>query len=136
MSVARRLKARPLAAFAVMAAVSTTATIGFSTPPAAAICPPNAYAPGYPSNWALEVPQAGTCNGDSWYAGRLSDTATDGSCVAVVIADGGQVFSHATSCTSSGINYTYHDTRGNNAHYMRVCRYMTDCGIWVPNTSY
>jgi hypothetical protein len=139
MSRTSKAATRALAAGALLAA-TTVATVA-AAPPASAYCSPynSAYHAEYYVTWGVEIGhgEPDTCDGDYYYRGHLADTwRDDGSCVRVEYADHDFFAVLATSCDAAGIDYTYIDSIGNNAAYMRVCKNGSGCAPWVATFGY
>lgn len=86
--------------------------------------------------WGKETtPNQNTCDGDGIYKGKVFDILTDGSCVWVQFREGSTVYTQATSCNASGINYTFWDQNGNSFSDIRICR-SQGCSLYRATQNY
>jgi hypothetical protein len=117
---------RRRSAVALLAAITgiITTLIGVGASPAAAYCSGTGRPEPIYMSWGFESAQGGdastTCNNDGVYHGWVADTATDGYCVEVQIRYNSVWHSHASSCSTSGTNYTYWNQPGSEA--IRICK--------------
>lgn len=74
---------------------------------------------------------ASTCDGDNFYAGRLQDPVTDGSCSYAVYIDAGVTSTQGVSCTTGGwANYSFRDRNGDSSATLRLrVSYATGPGL-------
>ncbi|GAB3944265.1 hypothetical protein [Micromonospora vulcania] len=79
-----------------------------------------------------EAQSTETCEGNGVYYGRIRDTYSDGSCVAVLYYDPGLVGTFGTSCDSAGYRYTYRDTRGDSIWDSNFRGKLTSTGALSP----
>lgn len=93
-------------------------------------------------NWGREsTPNVNTCDGDQVYKGKVTDLSSDGYCVVVQFKEGSQVYNQATSCSTSGVNYTFYDQNGNGWTYLKICKSGTSTcypsgSSWAYSQSY
>lgn len=109
---------------AIGLALTLLASVGVvGAPEADAYCVQLSTADQINPSWGREhTPNTNTCDGDAVYNGKVTDKLTDGSCVWVQFKEGSTIYTQATSCNSSGINYTFWDQNGNNWSGIRICR--------------
>lgn len=128
--------------FSAMVLVATLLVMTpVATPPAAAICTPNADRMIFtsPDNVRRAVEQTqypSTCDGDKRYYGELQDSITDGSCVWAVYLDGGQYSTDVVACTTGVFkHYTHWDQNNNTVSFVQLC-WNGGCSPQISNHSY
>ncbi|MEH1167531.1 hypothetical protein V6V47_19310 [Micromonospora sp. CPCC 205539] len=107
---------RTVALVGSAALVGSLLTVGFTAGPAQAKCVESPQQQQISIGGRVvgieEAQSSETCEGNGVYYGRIRDTYSDGSCVAVLYYDPSLIGTFATSCDSAGYRYTYRDTHG------------------------
>jgi hypothetical protein len=116
---------------ALLAAVATALGIAgvqvATAAPASAVC----WGTGQPVTVSLysggnlvareTVQYASTCDHDNYYAGKVLDARTDGSCAYARYYDAGVWSTQGVSCTTGGwANYSFRDRNGNSSATFRL----------------
>ncbi|ACY99860.1 MULTISPECIES: hypothetical protein [Thermomonospora] len=108
-------------------AVAAAGAVALTAAPAQALCggkgvadTGSLYANGYLI--ARETVQyASTCDGDNYYAGKVLDARTDGSCAYARYYDAGVWSTQGVSCTTGAYaNYSWRDRNGDRSATIRI----------------
>lgn len=74
-------------------------------------------------HWGREsTPNVNTCDSDGVYQGKVTDLTSDGYCVLVRYREGTQIYNQATSCNTSGQNYTFYEQNGDGWTNLKICK--------------
>src|SRR3954451_1851695 len=119
------MKLRALAASTVLTAGSLTALTAVAAAPAQARCSSNgSHDIALYYNTVLVAEEdyqySSTCDGDSFYAGKILDAKTDGHCASALFFDPSQTTQGVECTTGAWANYSYTDPQHNSSAQIEI----------------